>query len=60
MFQEAQGLQYFLDHSIFMFYRKLEVNIMLNDIIYITSMSLLRIVIIISITYIVFRKTELK
>lgn len=60
VFESSQAVQYFFDNSIFEFYKKLVLDMASGDIIYIISMSLLRIFIVLLITYIIFRKTELK
>lgn len=60
MFKSAQSLQYLLDNSIFKFYRMVKLDMFSGDIIYIISMSSLRIFIVFVITYIIFRKTELR
>lgn len=60
MFKSAQSLQYLVDNSIFEFYRMVKLDMFSGDIIYIISMSSLRIFIVLVITYIIFRKTELR
>lgn len=60
VFKSEQSLQYLANNSIFQFYNMLKLDMLLEDILYIISMSSLRIFVILIITYVIFRKAELR